>query len=177
MTHFAFAHAATLGAAATHTLPAMEISAEKVADGPDFSMKTEFFAMRSPHEQPGKLASAYARLYRTWLPNFTMIRQSWPDGDERLLLHVPVPVSREKCVVMWSLAISPHFDGPPPAAQVEFATRVLDEDRDMCKNQRPREVPSNPSRGGWGVLVAPGDTLANTFQRQLKSWLLSRLPA
>lgn len=183
MTHFAFAHAATLGAAATHTLPEMEIRAgDEVEDSehgpkPHFLMETRFPATQSPHEQPGKLASAHARLYRTWLPNFTIIRQSWPDGDERLLLHVPMPVSRDRCVVMWSLAISPHFDGPPADSQVEFAERVLDEDREMCENQRPREVPINPSRGGWGVLVAPGDLLANAFQRQLKNWLLARLTA
>lgn len=41
----------------------------------------------------------------------------------------------------------------------------------MCEMQVPREVPINPVRGGWGVLVMPGDTLANTFQKQLRRWL------
>ncbi len=54
---------------------------------------------------------------------------------------------------------------------MEFATRVLDEDRQMCEMQLPREVPINPGRGGWGVLVTPGDTLANLFQKQLRRWL------
>ena len=44
----------------------------------------------------------------------------------------------------------------------------------MCENQIPAEVPINPGRGGWGVLVMPGDTLANTFQKQLRRWLTTR---
>ena len=44
----------------------------------------------------------------------------------------------------------------------------------MCELQSPREVPINPGRGGWGVLVTPGDTLANTFQKQLRRWLLAQ---
>ena len=51
---------------------------------------------------------------------------------------------------------------------------VLDEDRQMCELQQPREVPINPSRGGWGVLVTPGDTPANKFQKQLRRWPLAQ---
>jgi hypothetical protein len=50
---------------------------------------------------------------------------------------------------------------------------VLDEDRVMCESQLPAEVPVDPGRGGWGVLVTPGDTLANLFQKQLRRWLLA----
>jgi vanillate O-demethylase monooxygenase subunit len=204
MTHFAFAHANTLGQAATHTLPEMEIKTRAKAltstgsstsndaasndvtlpsdvsspsGEPDFTMTTQFPATSSPGSEPAKLASAHARLYRTWLPNFSVIRQSWRDGDERLLLHIPVPNTHESCTVFWALAISPNFDGPPAQSQMDFAVRVLDEDRVMCEGQRPREVPLNPSRGGWGVLVAPGDTLANTFQRELRGWITQRLQA
>lgn len=167
MTHFAFAHGSTLGAAADTRVPQQHI--EMTRDG--FTMQTEFPSLTSPHEQPGKLSSAHRRFYRTWLPNFTVIRQSWPDGDERLLWHMPVPHTQTTCTVFWGLAISPDFDGPPPQAQLDFAVRVLEEDRQMCENQLPLEVPLNPSRGGWGVLVAPGDTLANTFQRSFRKWL------
>ena len=52
------------------------------------------------------------------------------------------------------------------------AYRLLDEDRMMCENQVPAEVPINPARGRWGVLVTPGDTLANTFQRTFRNFLL-----
>jgi hypothetical protein len=33
-------------------------------------------------------------------------------------------------------------------------------------------VPVNPVKGGWGVLVMPGDTLANTFQKTHRQWLM-----
>ena len=56
--------------------------------------------------------------------------------------------------------------------QVAFSTQVLTEDRQMCENQVPREVPVSPARGGWGVLVAPGDTLSNTFQKAFRAFLL-----
>ncbi len=77
--------------------------------------------------------------------------------------------------MFWALAISPGFRGPAPAQQMAFAVRVLEEDRAMCEHQVPREVPINPSRGGWGVLVTPGDTLANTFQRTFRKYLLRAL--
>ena len=168
MTHFAFAHADTLGKAADPRIPPMEITA--TADG-GFQMDAPFPALATPHEQPGKLQSAHHRRQRGYLPNFTTIRQSFADGDERVLVHIPSPHDNESCTVYWSLAISPGFRGPPAEKQIEFAIRVLDEDRRMCELQVPREVPVNPARGGWGVLVTPGDTLANTFQKCLRRWL------
>jgi len=168
MTHFAFAHAGTLGKAADPRIPDMEIMT--LPDG-GFQMDAPFPALQTPHEQPGKLQSAHHRRQRCHLPNFTTIRQSFPDGDERVLVHIPSPHDLENCTVYWSLAISPGFRGPPPESQIEFAVRVLDEDRRMCELQVPREVPINPARGGWGVLVTPGDTLANTFQKCLRQWL------
>lgn len=168
MTHFAFAHATTLGAAADARLPEMKITVH--ADS-GFQMDAPFPALETPHEQPGKLQSAHHRRQRCHLPNFTTIRQSFADGDERVLVHVPSPNTRETCTVFWSLAISPDFQGPPPDSQIDFAIRVLDEDRRMCELQIPAEVPINPARGGWGVLVMPGDTLANTFQKQFRRWL------
>jgi len=93
------------------------------------------------------------------LPNLTTIRQSFADGDERVLVHIPSPISREECNVFWALAISPGFRGPAPESQISFATAVLNEDREMCENQIPHEVPVNPVKSGWGVLVTPGDTL------------------
>lgn len=170
MTHFAFAHATTLGAAADVRLPEMKITVHP--DG-GFQMDAPFPTLETPHEQPGKLQSAHHRRQRCHLPNFTTIRQTFTDGDERVLVHIPSPNTRETCTVFWSLAISPGFRGPPPDSQIDFAIRVLEEDRQMCELQSPSEVPLNPTRGGWGVLVMPGDALANTFQKQFRRWLQS----
>lgn len=168
MTHFAFAHASTLGVCADPRIRDMKISLHP--DG-GYQMDAPFPALDSSHEMPGKLQSSHHRCQRSWLPNFTTIRQTFTDGDVRVLVHIPSPNTRESCTCFWSVAISPGFDGPPAAQQVEFAIRVLDEDRRMCELQTPREVSINPGRGGWGVLVTPGDTLANTFQKQLRRWL------
>lgn len=173
MSHFAFAHRTTLGAAADPRIPEMDVTQHD--DG--FQMDAPFPALTTGHEMPGKLQSAHHRRQRCWLPNFTTIRQSFPDGDERVLVHVPSPNTTESCTVFWSLAISPGFRGPPPEQQIAFAVRVLDEDRTMCELQLPREVPLNPARGGWGVLVTPGDTVATAFQKQLRRWLLAGGPA
>jgi vanillate O-demethylase monooxygenase subunit len=167
MSHFAFAHRTTLGQAADPRIPDMDISLHP--DG--FQMDAPFPALATAHEMPGKLQSAHHRRQRCYLPNFTTIRQTFPDGDERVLVHIPSPNTPESCTVFWSLSISPGFRGPPPAAQIDFAIRVLEEDRQMCELQIPREVPLNPARGGWGVLVMPGDTLATTFQKQFRRWL------
>lgn len=171
MTHFAFAHRATLGKAADVRMPEMDITV--LDDG--FQMDAPFPALSTAHEPPGKLQSAHHRRQRCFLPNFTAIRQSFADGDERVLVHIPSPVTRESCHVFWLLAISPGFQGPPPDAQIEFSIKVLDEDRLMCESQLPAEVPVNPARGGWGVLVTPGDTLANTFQKTFRQWLQAQL--
>lgn len=171
MTHFAFAHSTTLGVAADAVVPPMKIA--EYEDG--FQMDAPFPALAAPHTQPGKLQQAHQRRQRCWLPNFTTIRQSFPDGDERVLVHIPSPNTPTQCTVFWSLAISPRFKGPRPEEQMAFAVNVLNEDRAMCENQVPKEVPLNPARGGWGVLVTPGDTLANTFQRTFRKWLLKSL--
>lgn len=173
MTHFAFAHATTLGTAASPTVPDMDITVYD--DG--FLMDAPFPALETPHEQPGKLQSAHRRRQRCYLPNFTTIRQTFTDGDERVLVHIPSPNTHDTCTCFWALAVSPKFDGPPPPSQIDFAIRVLDEDRIMCENQIPSEVPINPARGGWGVLVTPGDTLANTFQKSFRKYLFERLEA
>ena len=89
-----------------------------------------------------------------------------------MLVHIPSPNAVDRCTVFWALAISPGFKGPAPEEQMRFAVNVLKEDRRMCESQVPAEVPVNPSRGGWGVLVTPGDTLANTFQRTFRKFLL-----
>ena len=168
MSHFAFAHSTTLGVAANPIIPPMKI--EEYEDG--FLMDAPFPSLESPHEQPGQLQEGHRRRQRCYLPNFTTIRQSFADGDERVLVHIPSPISREECNVFWALAISPGFRGPAPESQVEFDTAVLNEDREMCENQIPQEVPVNPVKGGWGVLVMPGDTLANTFQKTHRQWLM-----
>ncbi|MEO6845916.1 MAG: aromatic ring-hydroxylating dioxygenase subunit alpha, partial [Chthoniobacterales bacterium] len=134
MTHFAFAHQSTLGAAASPVVPPMDIA--EYADG--FFMDAPFPALESPHEMPGKLQQAHRRRLRCYLPNFSIIRQTFEDGDERVLVHIPSPNTQFESTVFWSLAISPKFNGPEAAWQVEFATRVLEEDREMCSNQIPR---------------------------------------
>jgi phenylpropionate dioxygenase-like ring-hydroxylating dioxygenase large terminal subunit len=170
MSHFAFAHRGTLGVSADPRIRGMEIVTHP--DG-GYEMSAPFPALETSHELAGKLQSAHHRRQRSWLPNFTIVRQQFMDGDERVLLHAPSPNTRESCTCFWSIAISPKFQGPSPEAQVSFAIKVLDEDRRMCELQVPREVPINPARGAWGVLVTPGDTLANTFQKQLRRWLLA----
>ena len=171
MTHFAFAHSTTLGAAADPVVPAM-----RIAEHPDgFQMDAPFPALASPEAPPGKLQQAHRRRQCCFLPNFTTIRQSFADGDERVLVHIPSPNGLYECTVFWALAISPGFKGPPPEEQLAFAVNVLNEDRRMCENQIPREVPINPAKGGWGVLVTPGDTLANTFQRTFRKYLSARV--
>ena len=168
MTHFAFAHATTLGKAASPLVPEMKIILYE--DG--FQMEAPFPALETSHEQPGKLQSAHHRRQRCHLPNFTTIRQTFEDGDERVLVHIPSPNTLTECTCFWALAVSPGFKGPHLEDQLNFAVQVLDEDRIMCENQVPAEVSINPARGGWGVLVTPGDTLANTFQRTFRKYLL-----
>ena len=171
MTHFAFAHGDTLGAAADVVLPPMEIN--RLDDG--FEMKAPFPSVEAPGTEPTKLQSAHQRHQRCYLPNFTTIRQTFEDGDERMLVHIPSPNTHDRCTVFWALAQPENFDGPALEDQVAFSTSVLEEDRFMCERQTPAEVPISPARGGWGVLVSPGDTLANTFQKSFRGFLTDHL--
>jgi vanillate O-demethylase monooxygenase subunit len=171
MTHFAFAHGDTLGAAADVVLPPMEIN--RLDDG--FEMKAPFPSVEAPGTEPTKLQSAHQRHQRCYLPNFTTIRQTFEDGDERMLVHIPSPNTPTSCTVFWALAQPEDFDGPALEDQVAFSTSVLEEDRFMCERQVPSEVPISPARGGWGVLVSPGDTLANTFQKSFRGFLTDHL--
>ena len=137
MSHFAFAHRETLGLAAATVIDRYQV--ESMPDG--VRMDAEFPALADGDRPPSKLQQAHHRIQRAWWPNVTTIRQIFPDGDQRVLVHIPAPISATSCIVYWSIAISPGFRGPAPADQLAFAVRVLEEDRRMCENQRPLEVP------------------------------------
>src|SRR5579862_2024650 len=85
MTHFAFAHSTSLGVAADSIVPPMKITEHD--DG--FLMEAPFPSLASPEVKPDKLQQAHQRRQRCHLPNFTTIRQSFADGDERVLVHIP----------------------------------------------------------------------------------------
>lgn len=162
MSHFAFAHASSLGAAADPCIPRYDIHEHD--DG--FRMEAPFPALAGGDAALSRLQRAHHRTQRCHLPNFTTIRQQWPEGHARVLVHVPSPQTATSCRVFWALAISPDFDGPSPAEQLRFAVDVLDEDRRMCENQEPAEVPLS---GGDGLLVA-ADRLAVTYRRALRAF-------
>ena len=168
MSHFAFAHASSLGTAADPLIDRFEIHDHE--DG--FRMEAEFPALAGGHTHLSRLQSGHHRSQRCHLPNVTTIRQQWSDGHARVLVHVPSPMTRTSCRVFWSLAISPGFDGPPPEAQVRFAIGVLDEDRRMCENQHPPEVPMEPEN----CRLVPADRLAITFRRAFKLFCTRHAP-
>jgi len=164
MSHFAFAHAASLGTAASPLIDRFDVHDHD--DG--FRMEAEFPTLSDGAQHLSRLQSGHHRSQRCHLPNVTTIRQQWADGHARVLVHVPSPITATTCRVFWSLAISPNFDGPPPAAQLDFAVGVLDEDRRMCENQDPREVPMEPERSRF----VAADRLAITFRRMFKAFCL-----
>ena len=163
MSHFAFAHATTLGVAAQHVIEDIRIT--HYPDG--LQMDAPFPALAAPDVQPTKLQQPHERQQRVYLPNFTTIRQSFHDGDERVLVHIPSPQSEFSCRVFWALAISKNFDGPPIEQQIEFAIGVLDEDRIMVENQRPLEVPLGPEPG----VTVPADRLAMSYKRAFREFI------
>lgn len=163
MSHFAFAHKTTLGVAAAAQIPGIKI--ERFADG--LQMHAPFPALSDGYGRASKLQQAHRRLQRVHLPNFTTIRQTFNDGDERVLVHVPSPNTEFECTVFWALAISPDFKGPDPLSQMDFATRVLEEDRQMVENQRPLEVPLDHEP----TVAVPADKFANAFKQSFIAFL------
>ncbi len=162
MSHFAFAHGASLGTAASPLIDRFEIHDHE--DG--FRMEAEFPALAGGEANLSRLQSGHHRSQRCHLPNVTTIRQQWADGHARVLVHVPSPMTETTCRVFWAVAISPDFDGPSPEAQVAFAVGVLDEDRRMCENQVPAEVPLEME----DCRLVAADRLAVTFRRSFKDF-------
>ena len=169
MSHFAFAHSDSLGLAAATVIDNVKIT--KLDDG--VQMDAPFPSLEQPDEMPGKLQQAHHRTQRVFLPNFTTIRQTFTDGDERVLVHIPSPNHEFECTVFWALAISPNFAGPAPEKQLSFAVTVLDEDRRMVENQRPREVPLGSEAV---VLVTPGDKFAIAFKQSYLAFVKNQQP-
>ncbi|MBA3707302.1 MAG: aromatic ring-hydroxylating dioxygenase subunit alpha [Planctomycetes bacterium] len=157
MSHFAFAHADTLGKAAIALIDKYQVT--EYPDG--FQMDAAFPALSTEGAAISKLQQAHDRVQRCHMPNVTTIRQRFHDGQERVLVHVPSPNTRTSCTVFWSIAISPGFQGPAPDQQMAFAVRVLDEDRVMCENQRPLEVPMRSE----ACRYVPADRLALTYRK------------
>lgn len=165
MSHFAFAHAKSLGVAAQEIIEDIDIS---FFDG-GFQMDAPFPRLDGP--ETSKLANAHLRQQKIYLPNFTTIRQSFEDGDERVLVHIPSPNSMYHCTLFWALAISPGFDGPPPEDQIEFAIGVYNEDIGMMENQRPLEAPLGMEDG----IIVPADRLPMTFKRSFRKFVMETL--
>jgi phenylpropionate dioxygenase-like ring-hydroxylating dioxygenase large terminal subunit len=163
MSHFAFAHASTLGVAAQRVIE--EVILDHHRDG--IEMNAPFPALATPGTIPGKLQSPHHRRQRVFPPNFTTIRQSFQDGDERVLLHVPSPNTRTTCTVFWALTVSPGFDGPAIDDQVRFAVRVLDEDRIMVENQVPAEIPVAAEEG----VTFPADRFPMAYKRAWREFI------
>jgi vanillate O-demethylase monooxygenase subunit len=166
MTHFAFAHRASLGTAANPLAPPVSIVEHEFG----FRAETIFPATHGAALK-SRLQGEHKRTYVHHLPNVTSIIMTFENGDERMLLHIPSMNDGEHCSVFWALAQSPGFDGPPLEEQLPFGTAVLDEDRRICESQYPREVPIAPGTGDAGVLVTPGDAMANAYQRSLRRFL------
>jgi Na(+)-translocating NADH:ubiquinone oxidoreductase F subunit len=165
MSHFAFAHSKSLGVAAKEIIEGIEISHFKGG----FQMDAPF--PRLENASTSKLAESHHRLQRTVLPNFTTIRQSFYDGDERVLIHIPSPNTETSCTMFWALAVSPGFKGPSPEDQIAFAIGVYEEDKTMMENQRPLE---NPIGFEPGVIV-PSDRLPMTFKSSFRRWVMRTL--
>jgi vanillate O-demethylase monooxygenase subunit len=180
MTHFAFAHSTSLGVAADTIVPSMKIT--ESADG--FQMDAPFPSLASPEVQPGKLQQAHQRRQRCHLPNFTTIRQSFTDGDERVLVHIPSPNDPDRCTVFWALAISPGFRGrrprtrwPSPSAS---STRTGSCARTRCRGKcrsippaaagacssRPATLLPTPSRGRSGNFFSGASGRAEAYKEQ-----------
>lgn len=168
MSHFAFAHGNSLGVAAQEIIENIQITHYR--DG--LQMDAPFPALSNPTQEPGKLQQAHHRCQRIYLPNVTTIRQSFHDGDERVLVHIPSPHSETSCTVYWALAISKHFDGPPIDDQISFAINVLSEDKIMVENQRPREVPLGAEEG----VTVPADRLTMSYKRAFREFVESNKP-
>ncbi len=168
MSHFAFAHGQSLGVAAQEIIENIRITHYR--DG--LQMDAPFPFLNSPEVQPGKLQQAHHRCQRIYLPNFTTIRQSFHDGDERVLVHIPSPHTETSCTVYWALAINKGFDGPPIADQISFAINVLTEDKIMVENQRPLEVDLGAEEG----VNVPADRLPVSYKRAFREFIENNKP-
>lgn len=167
MTRFAFAHASSLGALRRPAHPRHEnhrASGLWIPDG------CAVPALDTTHEMQGKLQSPQ-RLQHSYLP-------------------ISRPSARRSPMetnVSWCTSLRPTRATAAPAFGRCRSRRV-------SKARSPKSRSSSPSacstrttacasckararsgRGGWGVLVTPGDTLANTFQKQLRHWQLARM--
>ena len=165
MAHFAFAHRSTLGKAAQSVVDTYSIHRE--TDG--FRMEAEFPSLAvDGHESVGNSSAG------TTAPRSATCQISQRFAKHGMMAisvywYIPSPITETSCRVFWAVAISPNFDGPTPDEQLGFAVTVLDEDRIMCENQRPLEVPLDER----GAAVVPADRLAMTYQHRFREWLIA----
>ena len=131
---------------------------------------TRRFPRSTRRTRAGKLQSAHHRRQRCWLPNFTTIRQTFTDGDERVLVHIPSPNTASAAPSSGRSRSRQDSEGRRGRTNRIRGARARRRSADV-RVAGPSEVPINPARGGWGVLVTPGDTLANTFQKHFRQWL------
>lgn len=101
--------------------------------------------------------------YHSYAPGIaTILYDFGPEIGKRYLVDFPSPVSYDRCIIFWAVAVDKDFQGGTVDEILAIETEVFDEDTPILQGLEPAEVPL----GGQAVEVScPADVYTLNYRR------------
>jgi phenylpropionate dioxygenase-like ring-hydroxylating dioxygenase large terminal subunit len=157
VSHFPFVHAGTMGAL-DPVVPSLRVRrAGREVFATYFYPKVE----QAEFSEPG--ASWFH--FHSYAPGISTILADYGAGGKRFLVNIPCPVSHDRCVIFWALAVERTFTAGSLEQMVDLETKVYQEDAPVMNGLEPSEV---PLAGEWEEASCPADAYTLSYRQATK---------
>lgn len=157
VSHFPFVHAPTMGAL-DPVVPSLQVRrVGREVFSTYFYPKVE----QAEFSEPG--ASWFH--FHSYAPGISTILADYGDGGKRFLVNIPCPLSYDRCLIFWAVAVERTFTASSLEQIVRLETKVYQEDAPIMNGLEPREV---PLAGEWHEVSCPADAYTLSYRRATK---------
>ncbi|CAN3129614.1 Rieske 2Fe-2S domain-containing protein [Mycobacterium sp. smrl_JER01] len=155
MSHFPFVHAPSMGAV-DPVVSQFEVN----RDGHEVT--ASYFYRQVRDSTFSGTGDAWMN-YRTYAPGIATILYDYgPQVGKRYLMDLPSPVSYDRCVIYWAVAVDRDFHGPGLDEIAGIESTVFLEDNPILEGLDPKEV---PLAGQAFEVSAPADIYTLNYRR------------
>ncbi|MDG9759565.1 aromatic ring-hydroxylating dioxygenase subunit alpha [Pseudomonas sediminis] len=169
MAHFPFVHQVSMGDVSP-LVPKLDVKREGRRLGASFRYE------RVEDSTFSDIGDAWMH-YHSYAPGFAAILYDYDTAGKRYLVDFPTPVSRERCIIHWAVAVDRDFKGGSVADILAIETQVFDEDTPILNGLCPAEV---PLAGQWPEASCAADVYTLNYRRATQyvvDHILDRLEA
>lgn len=169
MAHFPFVHSISMGEVSP-LVPKLDVQREGRRLGASFRYE------RVEGANFSHIGDAWMH-YHSYAPGFAAILYHYDEEGKRYLVDFPTPVSRERCIIHWAVAVDRDFKGGTVEEILALETEVFNEDTPILEGLCPSEV---PLAGQWPEASCAADVYTLNYRRATQyvvDHILDRLEA